>query len=259
MAGFTWTEVDKLRKAISKKSGRDFDDACNLFKEKSLIRGIPEPIVDSVLALMAKFGGYAFNRSHACAYALLSYWTAWLRYYYKSEWLAACIQIDRLDEDKLAILKKECDMDKIVIKEPNINESSVTTLVNKKGEILLPLSVIKGVGARAEDIIAHQPYDSLEDFAERARPNKMLVSALAEASALDVLSDVLQFDYLEDFLEHWESIVANRNERDKQAAKLKRFNDRNSVSLDKIFAGKKDASENNSDKLKNLLSDDLFD
>ena len=73
------------------------------------------------------------------------------------------------------------------------------------------------------------------------------------------MSDVLQFDYLEDFLEHWESIVANRNERDKQAAKLKRFNDRNSVSLDKIFAGKKDASENNSDKLKNLLSDDLFD
>lgn len=87
-------------------------------------------------------------------------------------------------------------------------------MVNKKGEILLPLSVIKGVGARAEDIIAHQPYENLEDFAERARPNKMLVTALAEASALDVLPDVLQFDYLEDFLEHWESIVAKRTERE---------------------------------------------
>lgn len=65
---------------------------------------------------MAKFGGYAFNRSHACAYALLSYWTAWLRYYYKSEWLAACIQIDRLDEDKLAILKKNVTLIRLSLK-----------------------------------------------------------------------------------------------------------------------------------------------
>ena len=116
MANFSWAEVDKLRKAISKKSGKDFDEACDLFKTKSLDRGISEEVVDEVLALMAKFGGYAFNRSHACSYALLSYYTAYLRCYYAPEWLAACIQIDRLDEDKLAILLRECNGDRIVVK-----------------------------------------------------------------------------------------------------------------------------------------------
>jgi DNA polymerase-3 subunit alpha len=260
MAGFTWTEVDKLRKAISKKSGKDFDEACNLFKTKSLALGVDEPIVDSVLQLMAKFGGYAFNRSHACAYALLSYYTAYLRYYYPSEWLAACIQIDRLDEDKLAVLKQECKIDRIVIKEPNINESGIETLVNKKGEILLPLSAVKGVGARAEDIINGQPYESLEDLAIRARPNRMTISALAENSALNCLPDIAQFEFLEDFMEYWDNLVAERTKNEKNAARLEKLREKNSLSMDRIMNSK----QVNSDKKTNtsvvrLLSDELFD
>ena len=260
MAGFTWTEVDKLRKAISKKSGKDFDDACDLFRSKSLARGVDEKVVDSVLQLMAKFGGYAFNRSHACAYALLSYFTAWLRYYYPSEWLGACIQIDRLDEDKLAILKRECSFDKIVIKEPNINESGLETMVNSKGEIILPLSAVKGVGARAEDIINHQPFEDIKDLCYRVRPNRMMVQALAENNALDCLPDIHQFEFLEDFMEHWDQLVALRAQEEKQAARLKKLAEKNSLSFDQIVNSKtNDKREEKGNNLSVLLNDNLFD
>ena len=262
MANFTWQEVDKLRKAISKKSGKDFDDACNLFKTKALANGIEEKVVDEVLALMAKFGGYAFNRSHACAYALLSYRTAYLRYYYKSEWLAACIQVDRLDEDKLAILLRECQIEKIQVKDPDINESGLQTTVNKKGDIILPLSTVKGVGVKAEELVAGAPYENLEDLAFRARPNRLTVSALAEANALSSLPDINQFEYLEDFMEHWDNLVLERNMKEKAVLKQKKMQEKNSLSIDAIAStnSKSDVkSKKENDNVSKLLSDDLFD
>jgi DNA polymerase-3 subunit alpha len=259
MAGFTWQQVDKLRKAISKKSGKDFDDVCNLFATKSKERGIPEPVIDEVLALMAKFGGYAFNRSHACSYALLSYYTAYLRNYYPSEWLAACIQIDRLDEDKLAVLLKECSMDRIIVKPANVNESGVETTVNKKGEILLPLSAIKGVGARAIDIVQHQPYEDCKDLAYRARPNRGMVAFLAEQDALCCLPDTLQFEVVEDFLEYWDNIVAERNKEEKNSLRMQKLSEKNSVSYDDIINNKERTIKSTSSSVKTLLSDGLFD
>jgi DNA polymerase-3 subunit alpha len=256
MAGFTWAEVDKLRKAISKKSGRDFDDACNLFRTKSLDKGVSEEIVNEVLALMAKFGGYAFNRSHACSYALLSYYTAYLRYYYPSEWLAACIQIDRLDEDRMAILLNECRIDRIPVKDPNINESGVETTVNKRGEIFLPLSTIKGVGARAEDIVEKQPYTDLKDFCYRVRPNRGMVEALSKTTALDCLEglDVEESE----FMTLWDELVETRTKEERNAAKLAKFRDKNSVSVDDII-NKRRVIRTRSKAIDTLLDDNLFD
>jgi DNA polymerase-3 subunit alpha len=161
---------------------------------------------------MSKFVGYAFNRSHACSYAILSFWTAWLRYYYPHEWLATCIHLAKDDEDKVAMLRKECDIEKITIREPNVNESGLITLVNDRNEIMLPLSSIKGVGARAEDIITNQPYSDCRDFCFRARPNRGTVMALAESGALGCLSDVTQYSYVEDFMEYWDTLVAEIKE-----------------------------------------------
>lgn len=258
MASFTWQQVDKLRKAISKKSGKDFDEVCSLFATKSAENGISKEVVDEVLALMAKFGGYAFNRSHACSYALLSYYTAYLRNYYPSEWLAACIQIDRLDEDKVAVLRRECDMERIPIKNPNINESGVETSVNKKGEILLPLSTIKGVGTRSVEIVESQPYEDIKDFCYRARPNRGTVAALAEANALCCLPDADEFEYVEDFLLHWDQLVLDRSREEKQALRLRKLAEKNSMSYDSIVSGEK--KQSNTARVSNhLLSDELFD
>ena len=260
MAGFTWAEVDKLRKAISKKSGKDFDDICALFKKKCIEKDINEKIIDEVLALMAKFGGYAFNRSHACAYALLSYWTAWLRNYYPSEWLAACIEIDKDDDDKMVILREECLKDRIIVKEPNINESVLETSVNEKGEILLPLSSIKGVGAMAKQIIENRPYENLKDFCYRARPNRGIVEALSKTTALDCLPDP-DVD-AEEFMILWDNLVLERNNEEKKKVRDERRASKLSLSLDTIV--NKESSNKNkigvkSSSFDNLFSDELFD
>ena len=270
MAGFDHNEVDKLRKAISKKNDKLFAEVCDLFKKKSLARGVDEKAVDSVLNLMSKFVGYAFNRSHACSYAILSFWTAWLRYYYPHEWLATCIQLAKDDEDKVAMLRKECDIEKISIKEPNINESGSITLVNDRNEILLPLSSIKGVGARAEDIITNQPYSDCRDFCFRARPNRGTVMALAESGALSCLSDACQYSYVEDFMEYWDSLVAERTEEDKRIAKEARKKFTPAISLNEtLHLDKTEAIiEKNKTKqravktrgnIKSLLDENMFD
>lgn len=129
-------------------------------------------------------------------------------------------------------------MDKITIKEPNINESGLETMINVKGEIILPLSAVKGVGARAEDIINHQPFEDIKDLCYRVRPNRMMVQALAENNALDCLPDINQFEFLEDFMEHWDQLVALRAQEEKQAARLKKLSEKNSLSFDQIVNAK---------------------
>jgi DNA polymerase-3 subunit alpha len=260
MAGFDHNEVDKLRKAISKKNDKLFAEVTDLFKKKSLERGFDERVVDSVLNLMSKFVGYAFNRSHACSYAILSFWTAWLRFYYHYEWLATCIQLAKDDEDKVKMLRQECQMEKIVIREPDINESGVDTRVNDKNEIMLPLSSIKGVGSRAEDIIKEQPYDDLKDFCIRARPNRGIVEALSRTSALNCIieKDVSQ----EDFMILWDNLVLERNNAEKKKLRAEKRESKLSVSMDRIVQPKKSNTNSiglNSNAIKNLLSDNLFD
>ena len=146
------------------------------------------------------------------------------------------------------------------MKEPNINESSIETSVNKQGQILLPLSSIKNVGSRADDIVNNQPYENLEDFATRARPNRLTVQSLAEACALECLEETHSFTYVEDFMVHWDSIVESRNAKEKLALRMKRLEDKNSLSLQKLDSIKKPSEvESKKPNLGKLLSDDLFD
>ena len=272
MAGFDHNEVDKLRKAISKKNDKLFAEVTDLFKQKSLARGVDEKAVDSVLNLMSKFVGYAFNRSHACSYAILSFWTAWLRYYYPHEWLATCIHLAKDDEDKVAMLKKECAMERIVIKNPNVNESGLITLVNSNNEIMLPLSSIKGVGARAEDIILHQPYTDCKDLCFRARPNRGMVDALAFSGALYCLPDSHGYELVEDFMEYYDSLVAERTEEDKRIAReaKKKFKpaisltdtfqiDESDVIIERTRTNRTRQPIKLRGNIKSLISDDLFD
>ena len=272
MAGFDHNEVDKLRKAISKKNDKLFAEVTDLFKQKSLARGVDEKAVDSVLSLMSKFVGYAFNRSHACSYAILSFWTAWLRYYYPHEWLATCIHLAKDDEDKVAMLKKECSMERIVIKNANVNESGLITLVNSNNEIMLPLSSIKGVGARAEDIIIHQPYADCKDLCMRARPNRGMVDALAFSGALYCLPDSHGYELVEDFMEYYDSLVAERSEEDKRIAREAKKKFKPAISLTEAFQIDEsdviiERTRTNRVRqpiklrgnIKSLISDDLFD
>ena len=150
-------------------------------------------------------------------------------------------------------------MDRIPVKAANVNESGVETTVNKKGEILLPLSAIKGVGARAIDIVQHQPYVDCKDLAYRARPNRGMVAFLAEHDALSCLPDTLQFEVVEDFMEYWDNIVAERNREEMNSLRLQKLVEKNSVSYDDIINNKERKTKSTSSSIKTLLSDGLFD
>lgn len=214
MASLDWDEVDKLRKAVSKKDPVAFDKICKVFESKALQKGIPAEAVDATLNLMGKFAGYAFNRSHACAYALLSYCTAYLRAYFPAEWMAAVMQIDRDDEKKMAIYQHECKLNKIRVIAPNVNDSGLETTVTLEGHIALPLTSIKGVGTLAQTIVEHQPFESLKDMIWRARPNRGMVEHLAVGGALVCFPDARR--PVDELMAYYDELVNERNQDDKR-------------------------------------------
>ena len=205
MANLDWLEVDKLRKGISKKSGKQFDEACNIFATKAAARGIPPNVIKEVLQVMSKFGGYAFNKSHACMYAIVAYWTGYLKTYYPSEWMASCIQVDKdasESEKKLDVDMRECERLHINVMTPNVNISTLTTTVSDDGTIYLPITSLKGIGSSGESIIENKPYKDLDDFVFRSGCNKTHFVALASGGALMCLVDDPEVDE-EYFLDYW--------------------------------------------------------
>jgi DNA polymerase-3 subunit alpha len=202
MANLDWIEVDKLRKGIAKKSGKQFDEACENFAKKASERGVAGNVIKEVLQLMSKFGGYAFNKSHACMYAIVAYWTAYLKTYYPAEWMASCIESDKDDTDKLDIYLTECERLGLVIQEPNVNESDIFTTVSEDGKICLPITSLKGVGNSGSSIVENKPYKGLTDFVERSGCNKSLFVALSAGGALNCLINEKDIDE-EDFLDFW--------------------------------------------------------
>jgi len=224
MANLDWLEVDKLRKGIAKKEGKQFDEACENFASKSLLRNIPDHSVNEVMNLMKKFGGYAFNKSHSCMYAIVGYWTAYLKYYYPSEWMAACIEADKDDPEKVAVYMSDCERMGVKIMPPNVNHSGYITSVSNDGTIYLPITSLKGIGNSGISIVENQPYTGLDDFMERSGVNKSLFVALTAGGALACLSEEeeLDDDYL---LDYWELYSKNKS-------KSKRNNvNNNSLSL----------------------------
>lgn len=222
MGKLTWGEVDKLRGAISKKEGKEFERSLNLLRSRALKNGYSEEVVKEVTSLMAEFGGYAFNKSHACSYAIESYWTAYFRTYFPSEWLASCMHVYRDNDDKIGRFKSECRKIGIKVLSPNVNDSGLETTVTSDGSIAMPLISLKGVGAMAQTIVVNQPFESVEDMVTRARPNRGMVKALIEGGALSCFPELAKIYGNEAIMEYYDSLVAERNYKEKQEAKRKR-------------------------------------
>lgn len=213
MANLDWIEVDKLRKGIAKKEGKQFDEACENFSNKALSRGIPQGVVSEVLKIMSKFGGYAFNRAHACMYAIVGYWTAWFKTYYTAEWLAACIECDKDDLEKLDIIKHECERLNIKIMSPSVNHSSTFVNVGSDGVIYMPITSVKGVGNSGSSVSEQKPYKDLQDFVDKSDCNKSIFIALAAGGALDCLVGASEIDddfFLDFWLEHSKNKALNK-------------------------------------------------
>jgi DNA polymerase-3 subunit alpha len=161
--------------------------------------------------------GIIVHNSHATAYSVLSYWTAYLRYYYPAEWLAACMQVDKDDDVKMSSYREEASQARVNVITPNVNESGLETTVTARGEIALPLTSIKGVGVMAQAIVDAQPFTSLMDMAVRARPNRGMVQSLAEGGALHCFPQAAKAS--DEVMELYDEIVEERNREEKRQQK----------------------------------------
>jgi DNA polymerase III subunit alpha len=177
LAGYTLGGADLLRRAMGKKIQSEMDDQRKTFVEGALAKGVDRRRAELIFDKMAKFAGYGFNKSHAAAYALVAYQTAYLKANYPVEFMAASMTLDMGNTDKLNQFRAELGRLGIALLPPDINRSGVVFTVEpdpKSGEpaIRYALAAVKGVGAQAmRDLVAERvaggPFKDLFDLARR--------------------------------------------------------------------------------------------
>ena len=194
MAGYTLGQADLLRRAMGKKIRAEMEKQREIFVAGAVKNGVPKAQAETIFELLAKFADYGFNKSHAAAYALVSYHTAYMKAHYPVEFLAASMTLDLNNTDKLSEFRSEAQRLGIKVDPPSINRSGVTFEVSE-GTIHYALAALKGVGLHAiEPIVAERKmngvFTSLADFAARVNPraiNKRILESLAAAGAFDTL------------------------------------------------------------------------
>ncbi|WP_295844095.1 DNA polymerase III subunit alpha [Tardiphaga sp.] len=193
MAGYSLGDADLLRRAMGKKIRAEMEKQRAIFIAGSVKNGVAKEQADTIFDLLAKFADYGFNKSHAAAYALVSYHTAYMKAHYPVEFIAASMTLDMSNTDKLSEFRAEAQRLDIRLEAPNINRSAATFEV-AANTIFYALAGLKGVGGAAVDLIVEERkkglFTSLADFASRANPraiNKRVIESLAAAGAFDTL------------------------------------------------------------------------
>jgi DNA polymerase-3 subunit alpha len=193
LAGYSLGEADLLRRAMGKKIKKEMAAQRQRFVSGAMERGVEKEQADSIFDLLQRFADYGFNKSHAAAYALVAYQTAYLKANYPVEFLAATMTLDMGNTDKLAEFRREAERLGIRVVPPSVNRSGREFDV-ADGQIVYALAALRGVGAHAVDAIVaargEKPFADLADFAGRidARAvNKRMLESLAAAGAFDCL------------------------------------------------------------------------
>jgi DNA polymerase-3 subunit alpha len=190
LAGYTLGEADLLRRAIGKKEKELMQNLKSDFIERAKSRGIAEEIAEKVFDLIEKFADYGFNKSHAGAYALLSYQTAYLKAHYPLYFLASILTYEVGKSEEVSKYLSVAERMKIKVLPPDVNKSGAGFIV--EGQALrLGLQAIKNVGEEAvKEIISKRPYRSFIEFCQKVdsqKVNQRVVSALIKAGAFDSL------------------------------------------------------------------------
>jgi DNA polymerase-3 subunit alpha len=194
MAGYSLGEADLLRRAMGKKIRSEMEKQRERFVAGATTNGVPKAQAETIFELLAKFADYGFNKSHAAAYALVSYHTAYMKAHYPVEFIAASMTLDLNNTDKLSEFRAEAQRLGIKVEPPSINRSGASFEV-ADGTIFYALAALKGVGPQAIELIVEArnksgPFTSLADFAARVNPraiNKRIIESLAAAGAFEVL------------------------------------------------------------------------
>jgi DNA polymerase III subunit alpha len=200
LAGYSLGEADLLRRAMGKKIKAEMDAQRERFVSGCGERGIARGKANELFDLIDKFAGYGFNKSHAAAYALVAYQTAWLKAHHPVEFYAASMSFDIHQTDKLAIFIDDMRRAGHVCLPPSVNDSEAdfTVVPHEAGHaVRYALGALKGVGEKAmEQLVAEREengrFRSLEDMAARIDPrllNRRQLESLAGAGAFDDLAE----------------------------------------------------------------------
>jgi DNA polymerase III subunit alpha len=198
LGGYSLGGADLLRRAMGKKKAEEMAQQRQIFRDGAANKGIAQAKADEVFDLMEKFAGYGFNKSHAAAYALLAYHTAWLKAHCTAEFYAANMTVEMDNTDKLKVLLEDAKQFGVAFEPPDVNRGAYRFEPVSDSVVRYGLGAIKGTGQGAiEAIIAARegsdeagggPFQSLFDFAvrvDRQRVNKRVVEALIKAGAFD--------------------------------------------------------------------------
>ncbi len=194
-AGYTLGGADLLRRAMGKKKVEEMVKQRATFIEGAAKKDIDEKTANHIFDYMEKFAGYGFNKSHAAAYALVAYQTAWLKAHYPSEFLAAVMSSEMQNTDNIVFLIDDCRINGLEVLPPSINMSFYHFHASDEKTIIYGLGAIKGVGEQAMQSVIDSreqdgPYKDLFDFCHRIdlkKINKRTLEALIRAGALDCL------------------------------------------------------------------------
>ncbi len=197
LAGYSLGGADLLRRAMGKKIKEEMDTQRTMFVEGAAKNNdVASELSETIFDQIAAFAGYGFNKSHAAAYALIAYWTAYLKRHHPKAFMAASMTLDLGNTDKLAIFKQDLDKMKIPLMQPDVNKSMPVFSVEDNG-VRYALGALKGVGEHAmETLVAERDkngaYKSIEDYVERLDPksmNRRQLEQLASAGGFDSLNN----------------------------------------------------------------------
>jgi DNA polymerase III subunit alpha len=196
LGGFSLSEADSLRKAMGKKKKDLMEKYGKLFEEGCLKIGIPVEKSRELYALIEKFASYGFNKSHAAAYALVAYQTAYLKANYPAEFMAGNMSLEQGNTDKVVEYIDESRRMGLDVLPPDINKSGIRFGIENDRLLRFSLGAIKGVGEKAVESIVEErtkngPFKDIFDFCERVdskNANKGCLESLVKAGAFDTIS-----------------------------------------------------------------------
>lgn len=199
IAGYSWEEADKFRKAVAKKIPTEMKKQQEKFINGAVANGMKREKAEELFRLIEPFSGYGFNKAHAASYGMVAYQTAYIKANYPVEYMNALLSAESGDSEKVSSAIGECRRMRIKVLPPNINESNVgfTIIADKESltgrAIRFGLSAIKNVGVAAIEAIlsarAEGHFLSLAEFCSRVearRVNKKVLESLIKVGALEV-------------------------------------------------------------------------
>jgi DNA polymerase-3 subunit alpha len=197
LCGYTLAEADDLRKAIGKKKEKLMAQHERKFKDGWIAQGLDPDKVNILWDQIVAFAAYAFNLSHATAYAKITYQMAWLKTYYPTEFMCAVLSSDNGTQDDTIRYIAECRRLDIRVLPPDINSSRESFFIDTTGAIRFGLGPIKNLGTEPVSLIVkereeHGPFESLGEFCRRIDIgviNRLKLESLIRAGAFDTLGN----------------------------------------------------------------------